>query len=109
MISGEDLYSMISCYSYETRWDRKEFINVYIDDLERKSRFLIFRLKKEREDLYMVMLNYLKYDEIKRLFRCIGIKVKEEYNRRYITSEDYDKFMLLLKLKGVRRWEDSSY
>ena len=108
MISGEDLYSRISCYSYETMFDRKEFINVYIDDL-RQGVFLIFRLKKESDNMYMVMLNYLKYDEIKRLFKCIGIKIKEEYNRRYITSEDYDKFMLLLKLKGVRRWEDSSY
>lgn len=106
MVSGEDLYSKISCYSYETRWDRKEFINVYIDDLERKDVvFLIFRLKKERDDVYMVMLNYLKYDEVKRLFRYIGIKVREEYNRRYITGDDYDKFMLLLKLKGVRKWE----
>ena len=107
---GSTLYRKISCYSYDMLND----ITTILCDNKYDSyiKCLLFKLRKEEDGTYTIIDNEwsnLLYCDISRLFKYIGIRVREicikvkRRNRRriYITDDDYEKFILSLRLRGI--------
>lgn len=109
---GSTLYGEISGYRYDML---SKVTDILCDNkYDRHIKWVMFMLKKEEDGTYTVDNEWsnISYCDIRRLFRYIGIRVKEicikvkRRNRRriYITSDDYEKFILSLRLKGIEAY-----
>lgn len=107
---GSTLYREISGYRYDMSSEVTDILSN--NKYKRNMLYVMFMLKKEEDGTYTVITNNwstLSYYNISSLFRYIGIRVKEicievgrrNRRRRYITNDDYEKFILSLRLKGI--------